>query len=387
MIPYLVILSLLLYLIIKYDIKNNLKGKETWINFFMVLLIIFAGLRYHIGSDTLVYESWFDEVPSLQDIYRDADLWSQPLWMLLMSIVKTFTNSFIVFQFIVAIIFNTLLFRFLKQTTDKIFTALFFILCVIWWSLSFEVLRESICVVLYLNSLLYLKNRKILMYVLIGIIMMGFHRFSFIIMIITPFIAILKPKISLPLVILLTIPFFFGSSSFVNIVDTISSNIFDGEAAEKMNYYLFYSDEYGAASFNIIGILISIVMMSFVLPIITIIYNQESEDMKFFNRILVLVVLFGLLRTKLIIFYRFFNYVDIILIVCFVNVLYHSKTIQPIMKVGLCMLASLYLYLGCKDFYRPTILEHRAGVNYNCVYIPYKTVFQEPDPIREELLR
>lgn len=384
MFVYFAILSLLIYLIVKYDIQGYTNWKEAWINIFMVLLILLAGLRYHIGTDTVHYESWFENAPELSDIFRDADLWSEPLWTLLLSLVKTTTDSYIVFQFVVAIIFNTLLFRFLKSTTDKIFTVLFFVFCVSWWVLSFEVLRESICVVLYLNALLYLKERKILHYVIIGIIMMGFHKFSFVMMLITPLVVFVKEKITLPIVILITVLLFF-SDSVIELIDLISIRYLDDESVSRIGAYLYNSEHEGAIQTNIWGYLRAL-LLSFALPIITIAYNQTNDNMKFFNRVLILILLFSTLQTKLIIFYRLLNYLNILFIICFVNVLYNSRISQPIIKTGLYMLVSLYLYFGTQNFYRPSHIEYRSGINYNCVYIPYKTVFEEPDPTREALL-
>lgn len=379
---YFAILSLLIYLIYRYDIKNYPKGKDAWINAFMVILILLAGLRYHIGVDTVHYESQFYDIPELQDILRDANLWSQPLWELLMSLVKTLTGSFVIFQFVHAIIFNTLLFRFLKRTTDKIFTALLFILCICWWHMSFEVLREALCVVIYLNALFYLKERNFSAYLLLGVIMLGIHHFSFVIMLITPIITILKPKYALPIVLIFAF-FIYNNLSLINYIGVTSLAFADEGIAEHMQYYI-ESDVYGDNHQNFWGLL-RILLMSILLPAITIIYSQRNDNMIFLNRILLLVPIVGILQTKMLIFFRLNSYLDILLIVCFVNVLYHSLTIKPIIKTSLYILVSLQLYFGCSTFYRPYHIEYRPNINYNCAHIPYKTIFQEPDPIRENL--
>ena len=381
---YFAILALIIFLIVRYDIKHYPKGRERWINAVMVILILLAGLRYHIGVDTVHYETRFNALPEIQDILRDSNLWSQPLWNLLMSVVKTLTGSFIVFQFVHAIIFNTLLFRFLKRTTDKVFTALLFALCICWWHMSFEVLREALCVAIYLNALFCLKERKILTYVLLGFVMLGLHHFSFVIMLITPLVTMLKPKVALPIVLILAVIIFY-SASIINYIEAVANIAFsdEGVAAHLQSY--IDSDSYGTGhQYNVWGLL-RILLMSVILPVITIIYNPKNENMKFINRILLLIPIVGILQIKIPIFFRFNSYTEILLIVCFVNVLYHSLTIKPIIKTSLYILVSLQLYFGCRTFYRPYNIEYRAGINYNCAHIPYKTIFQEPDPIRESL--
>lgn len=59
---YFAILTLLIYLIYRYDIKNYPKGKDAWINAFMVILILLAGLRYHIDTDAVIGNNVFVKV-------------------------------------------------------------------------------------------------------------------------------------------------------------------------------------------------------------------------------------------------------------------------------------------------------------------------------------
>ena len=240
------------------------------------------------------------------------------------------------------------------------------------------------CVVLYLNALLCLKNRKVLEYVILGFIMMGLHNFSFAIMIITPIMVFVKEKISIPAIIVLALIVFY-SSYILNMIEIVSPMILGESALSHVESYMYHSTAYGMVQHNIWGLL-RILLMFITLPIITIVYNQSNNDIKFFNQILPLIIVFGVLQTKLVIFYRFLNYFDIVLIICFVQVLFHGNITQHIIKTGLYMLIAFYLYFGTLNFYRPPANEHRAGINYNCVYIPYKTVFQEPDPVREALI-
>ena len=56
---YLFIFIYLLFLSIHYDILENKKYKWTHFKIVITLLILLAGLRWRVGSDTVVYASDF----------------------------------------------------------------------------------------------------------------------------------------------------------------------------------------------------------------------------------------------------------------------------------------------------------------------------------------
>lgn len=213
--------------------------------------------------------------------------------------------------------------------------------------------------------------------------MMGIHWFSFIIVLLTPFAIFVNNKISIPLAVVFTIIVFY-SSSFLSTLELISVGLFDGGTSNRIANYLYYNENESVASNNLFGLL-RILLMSFVLPILTIRYNKTNNELLIFNKLLALVLVFGALQMKMVIFGRFLNYLNIILIVCFVAVLYHKKHMDSLIKIVFSSLVALYLMFGCISFYKPSYLERRSWVHYNCSYIPYKTIFQEPDPMRESL--
>ena len=101
---YLIVFIYLLYLSIHYDILENNSYKWTHYKIVVTLLILVAGLRWRIGSDTVGYASEF---------YLSHDLfhleWGDfespmrmPLWVLLNATCKSIWNDFLLVQFVVA---------------------------------------------------------------------------------------------------------------------------------------------------------------------------------------------------------------------------------------------------------------------------------------------
>lgn len=383
---YLFVIALLIFFILNYDVGHKQRGKQQSQLIVLILLVLMSGLRYHIGGDSISYEADFKyEIPELSKLFSSNEMQSQPLWILLMSFCKTLFGSFVAFQFLHAIILNLLIFRFIKKTTNYVFTALLFTFCITWWNLSFEVLREALCVAIYINAILILKEKKYLAYLALGLVMIGLHWFAFLMVIITPFVMFVDKKIVyVSFIIGAIILFLFVDTQLFDLINLISADSITGDASKRIDSYLNQEGGQGRVTYNLIGLLFTFILYV-VLPLITIHYNSEVKGDKYFSKILMLFILFAVLQTKLVIFTRFYNYLYIIMIVCIVNVLYEKKIKVTLLKLMFNLLTFIFMLNGCVSFYRPSSNEYRHNINYNCYHIPYKTIFQDPDPIRESL--
>lgn len=389
MIPYILVVLLLLFLIIQYDVEKRKIGKELWQWVVVVVLVLMAGLRYHVGTDTPSYEyDYYHTIPYLNNCFHDSDSFSQPLWVLLMSLCKTISGSFVFFQFAHAIIINLLIFRFIKRTTKYVFSSFLLTFCLTWWNLSFEVLRESICVAVYLNAVLLLREHKYVKYIILGLIIIGFHWFGFVIVLITPIVTHVNEKIMISLSVLLAVfLFFFVDTSFFDLLEMLASDHMSGGAQERLDSYLGKEGGQGRASYNLMGML-SVFILSVLFPLLTIFFIKKDERYKYFINIIILFVVVGVLQTKMVIFGRFFNYLYIILIVCCLHVVYEHKIRVPLIRLFYNILVLIFVvYNGIMPFYMPDPSEPRTNIHYNCYHIPYKTIFEEPDPIREAVIR
>ena len=159
----------------------------------------------------------------------------------------------------------------------------------------------------------------------------------------------------------------------------------EGDASDRMVMYL-ESDTNGVIVVSLLGS-IFIILTQVIYPIL--VSNSISKDNNtfLFSKLLLLYIVFVLLRMNILIFDRFCNYLVLLLIVFTVDVLSNKQ------KYHLSKIYRLYLYIGIfiltfqgiKAFISPSSLEFRQHINYDCRYIPYKTIFQDPDKNREEL--
>ena len=92
-------------------------GEKGWYYFNLLVLILFAGLRYRIGGDTLLYMGMFEECPKLQDLkYFDfASAQYNPLWYILNGLSRSIYDDFFLFQLIHAFIVNVSFFHFFRK--------------------------------------------------------------------------------------------------------------------------------------------------------------------------------------------------------------------------------------------------------------------------------
>lgn len=381
MLVYFVIGLTLLFLAYRYDYKGYVKNKNVWEKIILFFMIAVVGLRYHIGSDTVVYEWNFNTsyTPYFDQFLKEWNEKGQPLWMFVMSFCKTYFRSFVAVQFFHAIVYNIFLMRFIKKMTRWQFTALFIAFSQIWFANSFEVLRESISAVIYMNALLYLQDNKYLKYLLMGLLAAGFHSFAFIIFILTPVVVKLSYKFLLILFILVFVGIRFVDTSTINQALVVFSSLMSDSVSDKMALYI---GQENTSIVSILGLFRSVFLNLF-LPLLVLKYTDPSKD--FYKKLLLLWMIFASMTTKIPILYRFDNYLTVIYIVLLVNMIYERKILNHLLHTLAIWLTIGTILMGFWDVYRPSPMEWRSNINYDCRYFPYKTIFQAPDPIREGL--
>lgn len=382
MLVYLVIGISLLFLAYKYDYKGCVKNKKIWERIILSFMIAVVGLRYHIGSDTVVYEWNFNTsyTPNLNYFIKEWNGEGQPLWNFVMSFCKTYFQSFVAVQFFHAIIYNIFLMRFIKKVTCWHFTALFIAFSQIWFTNSFEVLRESISAVIYMNALLFLNEKKYVIYITLGILATGFHMFAFIIF----FITLIIVKLNYIFLFIFFVLIFIG----VKIVDFSSVNklllafsvLMSDSVSDKMELYIGKED---TTVISILG-LFRYLFLDLLLPLL--ILKSTDSTKIFYKKLIVLWMIFSCMTSELPILYRMGNYLSIIYIVFLVNMLYEHKKLSRRMHLISIWLTIGMVLMNFRDIYRPSSMEYRSNIHYDCRYFPYKTIFQDPDPIREGLV-
>lgn len=183
MIVYFIVIFIIVVCALVYDLNGAVKDREKWINIVLILLILLAGFRYHIGTDSIYYENQFGTYPTIFSLkLKDfAQLDFAPFYVIFNSLLRTITSDFIIVQLVVSILINWSVVSFVKKHlgTEFIFTFLLFYFCTLYYSLNCETLRESIAISIFLRSIDYYKEKNWRNYYICVIIAFLFHYGAF----------------------------------------------------------------------------------------------------------------------------------------------------------------------------------------------------------------
>lgn len=402
MLIYLIVIFLLLSCVLHFDIRGRKQRRMFWESLIVVVLILLAGLRNHVGADSISYEyDFYYDTPILTDLFKSTS-WlgmREPLWLFLMSFCKTIFGSFISLQFVHAILVNVLLYRFFKKMTDKVFTALLITFLTLWIGFNFEILRQSLCIAIFLNALLLLRDLKIARYVFFSIVMFGIQNFSIVMAVAAPLVMFANKKWLFPFLVLVSIyVFFFVDETLLNLFFLETERFANDNMQDKIDAYL-NKDTYGYASYNINGI-IKLFVLSVFFPLSIVFLNKnmvkidkcsindreirlgiQPED--FLNAFVSFYIVIGLLTSKLIIFFRFQQYV-LPFVVAAASIVLFKKRRNKIVSICFYVLFSLFMIDSIITLYKPSSLVS-SPVSYDTRYFPYRSVFQEEDKLRKSM--
>ena len=369
-------LALLLYLIIlccKYDYGIGKRYRTLNYIFSCILLILVAGFRYRIGFDTINYmESFYSPYyPPLSEFSFRGDYGNDILWVFINSLAKSVGGGFYTVQFIQAAIVNIVVFWFIKKHSPKPFLGILLFFLFQWWNYCFEAMRESIAIAFYLFGLdaLISENSYKKYYLRVWPAALV-HTFGFITFLF-PLITYLKVNKYLPFVFVGFLVLFFSISDLMNsMVEGMVG--FDGLAAEKATKYI-ESDIYGESTLSIAGVIS--LFISRVIPIaflIYVLYLDKSKETEVFIPYLLCYILVVFLRIAMPIFFRFYNYFEVMLIIAITQ----AVSLPKINRHSLRHFATVAV-VALMVLIRAFELTEPAGYEAYKRYFPYNSVFTQ----------
>lgn len=374
---YFIILAFIAICAYNYDLKGyeHNKNKIQWI--LIVILIALSGLRNKIGSDTIGYEYNFNLYPDVFTMIKNKTFLesSQPLWVLYNGLIKTLFGNFVFFQLIHAAIVNLLIFNFIRKTTPFVFSV-YLVFCIVsWWDLNFEILRESMCVALFLNALLMLIDKKWKYYIVMAAIASLIHSFAIVMFIIVPIIIYVPKKILYTCfpILLLYLLFVINHSDIMSIILTFGDYL----SVDKNDRIMAYMDDVESFTTQNTNGMIQIVLCGVISPVLLILKSEPDKRNFLFNKLLLLYLILYILQGQLVILHRFLNYLYLVPIIYSIKLLLSTNNKGRVNKyiVGIAML--LLVYVKALSFYHAPAFQSSWYYDYR--YIPYKSIFQEPN--------
>jgi len=380
MIVYLLILLFILFGVFNFDLLNNKAGKKLYIIFSFIFLALMSAFRYRVGGDSVVYETFFLELPKLKEIpyyyFNYNKHGYQPFWLLLNGLVKEFGGDVYNFQMLHAIILNSLLYIYLKSSTKYTLTFLLFFFCsLLYFYFAFDIQRESLAIAFFLINIKNLENNNWIKYYLLAIVSFMFHMSAIVIFIFPLFKLVrINRKIVITLV-LIGLPLTLLKSTFLNIFSTF---LFMDSMKAK-------ADIYSQGDFSLVGLL-SFYFVRVILPLPFILFLSRINN-KQKNGLLFGFIIFSIFAQIIVGFERFLNYIYIWIIVQFINELYRKEflSIQFFRRniYKLSFGSMLFFVIFYKVF-----MTDNYGNHYYSIFFPYENVFtMQKDEERENFIK
>ena len=183
---------LLLFLSFRYDVCGRKRGRKAWYNAVLVMLILIAGLRWRLGTDTPSYiYHFYHDIPTLGKLTEDElGFGAKPLWNLLNSLVKTLGGRYYIVQLIESTFVNVIVFKYIKKHSRYIFTCLFFYYLTMYFSLNMEVMKAAMSIVVCFYANDYVLEKKWLKAYFLYFIAVLFHPQALVVMLMPLFLSL-----------------------------------------------------------------------------------------------------------------------------------------------------------------------------------------------------
>ena len=209
---------------------KNERKKHMLFVFSIILLIGFLGLRGFIGWDWWAYYPSYNNLPGGFNYEIGYEIWS--------NIFYKIGLSYHHFTFINTVADILILAYVLKKYSKYPIFSMFLFLAVQGLSFEVDLLRNAKAVLLFIISIQFIKERKIIPFLILNILGMTFHISSIIYL---PMYFILNRnysrKIILPLIILGNIYYLLDTKIFIHILEYMSS-VLPAAVGGKITSYL-----------------------------------------------------------------------------------------------------------------------------------------------------
>lgn len=392
---YLLIFIYLLSCSIYFDILGKGGHKELHYRIAVILLILVAGLRWRVGSDTVAYAGAFNSCHDLfhLELSDFESVFNMPLWVLLRAVCKTIWNDFLLFQFVIAAFGIGMIGHFIRKACPSL--CFFVLLCYFTGSfythIHFELLRASLSLGFFLLGILAVndgKTKKVLLYFLVAALFHMFTVFAVFLFVIGYYLIPRKPAIYWILCAALIVPILAGKDFIAPMIERTSLYLPNEEFASRITAYSI-SEVYGnndKSTIMYVWMVAQLIVYVFMLHKTQVIYPQYirlKQDL--FQTCVCISLLLACARYGLMILYRvidYFYFFTLFLSVIFGKGILIDRIVRRQKVLVFCVLLLFPLFFGAKTWLSEDIIGE--GYNYSRYY-PYSSVFDKSlDPKREK---
>ena len=169
-------------------IRIRVLHEQPWSNvlFYAILVILVAvsTFGYKMGTDTAMYEREFSQYNTLFNLHPyDFNLDNrQPGWILFQSFCRTIFDSYYFMKFVYATFVNTAIFLTIHRYTRYVYFGILFYLLSSYLYFNFEILRQGMGIAIFLIGYPYVLRRKWHWYFLCVILAYSMHNSAAVLM-------------------------------------------------------------------------------------------------------------------------------------------------------------------------------------------------------------
>lgn len=178
--PYITLLLFFFFCGLYLDHVKSEKDKLL-LNLVVVLVFFgFFGFRGFIAGDWTNYYPFFQHCKYSDILHFNLLQGSfEPGFTFLCALCKSIYNNWFFFQFVVSLIDTILLVRFLNHASVNIPYALMLYITFNGFTMSTDLMRNSIAIMIFINALDFIQQRKIIPYMICCLIALMFHTSAF----------------------------------------------------------------------------------------------------------------------------------------------------------------------------------------------------------------
>ena len=265
-------LSIPLYVIV-FSKQIN-KKKYNIIDFVLIALMsCICGFRKNVGTDYLLYNKMYNNV----SIFPRVEFGFKWLINQMNNIGLSSTHFFFATSFITIILF----YYFIKKNSTKPAESLFLFICLGFFSLQFNIIRQSLAMAISLYSFNFLKERKIIKFLIVIFIASLCHTTA---LIVIPFYFIYKLNLNKKNFFIILIGMFLLSQFYESIINTVVRYFPTYKVYLTINDYTF--NEAGIGTYLILVFNLLLLLLIFYNKKKLISFNQQ-------NKILINFILFS----------------------------------------------------------------------------------------------
>lgn len=178
--PVFTIVTIILIVFSFMEVNNDRKYKSLWI--VIAVMIILIGFRAWVGADYPVYwkmYEYYGEVMNYGEIIKNENLDIEWLYMLIGKFFYDIKMPFFIFTFALAIISVGLKYKIFES--DSLYPALSMLLYMFpsYFSADGGHMRQALAMGVMFFSFYFIKKRKLLLFIFLLYIALGFHNSAF----------------------------------------------------------------------------------------------------------------------------------------------------------------------------------------------------------------